>query len=159
MKKILDNLEKFILVILALLFATMTIALFYQIIMRFVFQSANVWSEELTRFAFIWMSMLGVAVATRRSKNMDVDFIVNLMPKIMKLINSIFTKALIIGFLFVLIFYGIELVTITFKQLSPGMRLPMAYMYLSVPVGGILMLIFTIENIINDIKNRKIKES
>ena len=127
--------------------------------MRFVFQSANVWSEELTRFAFIWMSMLGVAVATRRSKNMDVDFIVNLMPKIMKLINSIFTKALIIGFLFVLIFYGIELVTITFKQLSPGMRLPMAYMYLSVPVGGILMLIFTIENIINDIKNRKIKES
>ena len=90
MKKILDNLEKFILVILALLFATMTIALFYQIIMRFVFQSANVWSEELTRFAFIWMSMLGVAVATRRSKNMDVDFIVNLMPKIMKLINSIF---------------------------------------------------------------------
>lgn len=158
MKIVLDKLEKIILVILAILFAVMVIALFYQIVMRFLFQSANSWSEELTRYSFIWMSMLGSAVATRRSRNMDVDFIVNRMPKTMKMINSIVTKGLIVAFLVVIIVYGASLVSITFKQLSPGLRLPMAYMYASVPVGGFLMLVYTIEIIINDIKSRKTKE-
>lgn len=158
MKNILDKLEKIILGILAILFAVMVIALFYQIIMRFIFKSANTWSEELTRYSFIWMSMLGSSLATRRSRNMDVDFIVNLMPKTLKKINSVFTKTLIIAFILVIIVYGFNLVSITFKQLSPGLRLPMAYMYASIPVGGILMLIFTLEIIVNDLKNSKVKE-
>ena len=49
--------------------------------------------------------MLGASIATRRSKNMDVDFIVNLMPKTLKIINSIFTKSLIIAFLLVVVIY------------------------------------------------------
>lgn len=158
MKKVLDKLETFILGILAILFSIMVLALFYQIIMRFVFHSANSWSEELTRYSFIWMSMLGSAIATRRSRNMDVDFLVNLMPRPVKKINTFVTRGLIIAFLTVLIVYGFNLVNITFKQLSPGLRLPMAYMYASVPIGGILMLLFTIEIIINDISNNKIKE-
>lgn len=158
MKTVLDKLEKFILGILALLFATMVIALFYQIVMRFIFQSANTWSEELTRYSFIWMSMLGSAIATRRSRNMDVDFLVNKMPKMMKIVNSFITKGLIIAFLLVIVIYGISLVSMTYKQLSPGLRVPMAYMYASVPTGGILMLLFTVEIIINNIKNSKVKE-
>lgn len=158
MKKVLDKLEKIILGILAILFAVMVIAFFYQIILRFLFERGNPWSEELTRYAFIWLSMLGSAVATRRSRNMDVDFIVKRMPKTMQIINSLFTKGLIIAFLMVIIVYGFSLVSITFKQLSPGLRVPMAYMYAAVPVGGLLMLLFTLEIIINDMKNRKAKE-
>lgn len=158
MKIVLDKLEKIILWILAILFTVMVIAFFYQIVLRFIFESGNPWAEELTRYTLIWMSMLGSAVATRRGRNMDVDFVVKRMPKTMKTINSIITKALIIGFLLVIIIYGINLVSITFKQLSSGLRIPMAYMYASVPVGGFLMLLFTIEVIINDIKSRNIKE-
>ncbi|MDF2615728.1 MAG: transporter small permease [Sedimentibacter sp.] len=157
MKLILDKLEKIILWLLALLFAVMVISLFYQIVMRFLFESANSWSEELTRYSFIWMTMLGSSIATRRSRNMDVDFIVNRMPKPLKNVNTVFTKGLIIAFLLVITVYGISLVGITFKQLSAGLRVPMAYIYAAVPTGGILMLIFTIEVIINDIKS-KVKE-
>jgi len=158
MKLILNSLEKIILGILAFLFAVMVIALFYQIIMRFLFQSANAWSEELTRYSFIWMSMLGSAVATRRSRNMDVDFIVNRMPKPLKNVNTVITKGLIIAFLLVIIVYGASLVGMTHKQLSAGLQIPMSYVYASVPVGGLLILIYTIEVIIDDIKNSKVKE-
>ena len=158
MKIVLDKLEKIILGILAILFAVMVIAFFYQIVLRFLFESGNSWAEELTRYAFIWMSMLGSSVATRRSRNMDVDFVVKRLPKTIKIINSIITKGLIIAFLMVIIIYGFSLVSITFKQLSPGLRVPMAYMYAAIPVGGFLMLLFTIEIIINDIKNKNIKE-
>ncbi|HBD64162.1 MAG TPA: hypothetical protein DC038_06965 [Clostridiales bacterium] len=158
MKLIFDKLEKFILYILAALFAVMVISLFYQIIMRFIFQSANAWSEELTRYAFIWMSMLGSSVATRRSRNMDVDFIVNRMPKNLKIINKFVTRGLIIAFLLVLIVYGTNLVGITHKQLSAGIRIPMSYVYASVPVGAILILLFTVEIIADEIKSRRVKE-
>jgi C4-dicarboxylate transporter DctQ subunit len=158
MKLILDKIEKIILAILAALFAVMVVALFFQIVMRFIFQNANTWSEELTRYSFVWLSMLGASVATRRSKNMDVDFLVKKMPKGLRIVNTVFTRTLIIAFLLVIIVYGLSLVTITFKQLSPGLRIPMAYMYGAVPAGGILMLLFTIENIIRDIKNSKVKE-
>ena len=158
MKLILNKIEKIILGILAVLFAVMVISLFYQIVMRFVFESANSWSEELTRYSFIWLSMLGSSIATRRSRNMDVDFLVNKMPKTLKSINTVVTKGLIIAFILVIVVYGISLVEMTYKQLSPGLRIPMAYMYAAIPTGGILMLIFTFELIINDIKNSKIKE-
>ncbi|HBV68615.1 MAG TPA: hypothetical protein DEF04_10850 [Clostridiales bacterium] len=158
MKLIFDKLEKFILYILAALFAVMVVSLFYQIIMRFIFQSANAWSEELTRYSFIWMSMLGSSVATRRSRNMDVDFLVNLMPRKLKIINNFFTKGLIIAFLLVLIVYGTSLVGITHKQLSAGIRIPMSYVYASIPLGGILILLFTVEIIIDEIRSRKVKE-
>ena len=158
MKLILDKVEKVLLGILALLFAVMVIALFFQIVMRFVFKNANTWSEELTRYSFVWLSMLGASVATRRSKNMDVDFLVKKMPRTLRIVNTIFTKSLIIAFLLVITIYGVSLVGITFKQLSPGLRIPMAYMYGAVPAGGALMLMFTIENIIRDIKNSKVKE-
>lgn len=158
MKTILDKIEKFSLFILAFLFAVMVLALFYQIVARFVFQSANAWSEELTRYSFIWMSMLGSAIATRRSRNMDVDFIVKRMPKTLQNINNIVTKALIIAFILVLIVYGSALVGMTHKQLSAGLQIPMSYVYASVPVGGLLILIYTIEIIIEDLKSNKIKE-
>lgn len=157
MKLILDKTEKIILVILAILFATMVISLFYQIIMRFVFENANSWSEELTRYSFIWMTMLGSSLATRRNRNMNVDFVVNKMPEPLRKINNVLTKTLILAFIMVIIIYGIGLVGMTHKQMSPGLKLPMSYMYSAIPTGGILMLIFTIENIINDFKN-KVKE-
>ncbi|NLJ58548.1 MAG: TRAP transporter small permease [Tissierellia bacterium] len=158
MKLVLDKLEKTVLAIVAFLFAVMVLALFYQIIMRFVFERANVWSEELTRYSFIWMSMLGSSVATRRSKNMDVDFFVNLMPRKLQKVNSIFTTVLIILFLLVIIIFGVSLVIMTHKQLSAGMQIPMSYMYASVPTGGLLILIFTIETIIDDLKSNNVEE-
>lgn len=158
MKLIFDKLEKFILYILAILFAVMVSSLFYQIVMRFIFQSANAWSEEVTRYSFIWMSMLGSSVATRRSRNMDVDFIVNRMPEGLKLINKFVTRGLVIAFLLVLVVYGTSLVGMTHKQLSAGIRVPMSYIYASVPLGGILILLFTFEIIIDEIKGRKERE-
>lgn len=158
MKLILDKLEKIILGVLAILFSVMVISLFYQIIMRFILKSANAWSEELTRYSFIWLSMLGSAVATRRSRNMDVDFLVRRMPKLLRNINTVITKGLIIAFLMVIIVYGTVLVGMTHKQLSAGLQIPMSYIYASVPVGGLLILIFTIEVIIDDIINSKVKE-
>lgn len=159
MKLILDKVEKVTMAILAVLYVVMVISLFNQIVLRFIFKSPNVWGEELTRYSFIWLSILGASIAVRRSRNMTVDYFVNLMPKTLQRINLVGTGILIIVFTLVLIVYGIYLTGITYKQSSAAMRVPMSYVYAAVPVGGILMLIFTIEIIINQFKDNKVKES
>ncbi|HHV46838.1 MAG TPA: TRAP transporter small permease [Tissierellia bacterium] len=154
-KLILNKLEKLILLLIAILFTIMVVSLFLQIILRFIFKSANTWSEELTRYTFAWMVMLGSSVALRRSRHMNVDYFIRRIPENVGKINFIIINLLIIVFLLAIIIHGIELVSLTHKQLSPGMRIPMSYAYLAMPVGGILMLLFTIELFFTNLRNKK----
>lgn len=154
-KLIFNKIENIILLILAIIFAIMVTSLFSQVVLRYIFKSATPWAEELTRYAFIWMSMLGAAVAARRGRHMNVDYFVNIMPKSIRIIIIFLANILVIAFLIVATKYGIDLVIMTHKQLSSGMRIPMSYVYLSMPIGSILMILFMIESFL--IK-RNIKE-
>jgi TRAP-type C4-dicarboxylate transport system permease small subunit len=155
---LLNNLEKLILILLGILFAVMVTSLFYQIILRYFFHKANTWTEELTRYSFVWLVLLGSSVATRRGKQMNVDFVVNLMPKKLAKVNYVFTNLLINALFLVIMVYGFQLVSITHKQLSAGMQIPMSYIYLALPVGGSLMFLFTIESYFDKFKQNKERE-
>lgn len=153
-KKLFDKIEKGIMIALSIMFLVMVVAIFLQVIMRYVFNDANAWSEELARYTFVWLTLLGGAVAVRKGTHMKVDYFINLMPK--KLVNvfNVFTNAVLILFFLVIIKYGFDLVAITFKQKSAGLGIPMAFPYLALPVGAILMLMFTIESyFVKDINN------
>jgi TRAP-type C4-dicarboxylate transport system permease small subunit len=153
-----DKLEKLILFLLSIIFPVMVVSIFLQIVMRYVFHSANSWAEELTRYALAWLTMLGASVAVRRGRHMNVDYFINKLPKPIFKVNTFITNILILAFFIVLIKYGFDLVSITHKQLSAAMSMPMSYAYLSIPSGGILMLLFTIESFLINRFNGKPKE-
>lgn len=144
--KLFDKLEKGIMVALSIMFAVMVAAIFLQVIMRYVFNDANAWSEELARYTFVWLTLLGSSVAVRKCTHMRVDYFINMMPKKLVTLLNIITNAALIVFFLVIIKYGFDLVVITFKQKSAGLGIPMAFPYLALPVGSILMLMFTIES-------------
>jgi len=158
-QSLLDRVEKGILFALSIIFFVMVASIFSQIVMRFIFHNANSWSEELTRYTFVWLTLLGASVAVRRGRHMKVDFFIDMIPKNIAKAFKILTNILILGFFLVVIKYGIDLVGITYKQLSAGLEIPMAYAYLAIPVGGIFMLIFTIESyFIKDTNNNSVEE-
>lgn len=152
---IMDKIEKGLLFFLSTAFAVMTVSIFYQILLRYIFKSANVWSEELTRYLFIWLTMVGSAVAYRKGRHMGVDYFVGLMSKKVKSINYVLSNVLVLSFLGTVFFYGIKLVTATHKQLSSGMRIPMSYIYLSIPVGCFFTLLFAFESYIGLIAKKR----
>lgn len=143
---VMDKIEKVLVYFLSATFAIMAASLFYQIIMRYIFKNANVWTEELTRYLFIWLTMIGSAVAYRNGRHMDVDYFVGLMSKKIKSINFVVCNALLLSFLGTVFYQGIKLVGVTHKQLSSGMRIPMSYIYLAIPVGCFLTLLFAFES-------------
>ena len=77
---------------------------------------------------------------------MNMDYFVNLLPQNIGKITNIVAHILIIFFLAVVTYYGIGLVIMTHKQLSSGMRIPMSYVYLSIPIGSMFMIMFIVES-------------
>jgi TRAP-type C4-dicarboxylate transport system permease small subunit len=61
---------------------------------------------------------------------------------------EIVLQALSIAFFGLLVIHGIPLVERTMRQLSSAIRIPMGYIYMSIPVGSALILLFAIERLI-----------
>jgi len=124
----------------SLVFAVFVVVLM-QVVMRYVFQRPNPWTEELSRFGFIWVSMLGAALAVELKSHFVFDQLVKMLgPKLGKLMrigSTAFVATLALG----LVVVGLQLVALAAGQRSPALDLPIGWIYASVPVAGTLMLL------------------
>lgn len=141
----LDQLDKLLLVILAVLSAAMILVILYQVVLRYCFSAANVWAEELARFMFVWVTMLGASVAIRRNVHLRVDLVVDFLKPRPRFILQIITYTMILLFLIYLCRLGVDLMSRTMINKSAGLRIPMAYPYAAIPLGGALMILSCVE--------------
>ena len=138
--------------------AMITIVGSYQVFTRYVLNNASSWSEEFIRFMFIWLSMVASAMGLGRNAHVGVDFFINLCPKSMQTTAEWFTRVVIVIFGAVLTYLGYILMVSTTKQVSPAMGIPMSWVYLAMPVGGVLTCVYGIDNIIRAVKEMRKEE-
>ena len=112
-----------------------------QVLMRYLFGWPNPWSEELSRFCFIWLSMLGAALAVERKSHFGFDQAVRKLPPEQHRWARRFATAAVAAVSALLIVSGLALVHLAAAQHSPALDVPMSWVYASVPVSGFLMLI------------------
>jgi TRAP-type C4-dicarboxylate transport system permease small subunit len=141
----LDKVDKVLFVVLASLGAAMTLIMMYQIILRYVFNSSSLWSEELTRYMFAWLVLLAAGVADRKNTHLKIDFLVDAMPLRARLIMEIASYILVLGFLLYLFSLSIQLVSHTTENISTGLLIPMAIPYFCVTIGSFLMTLSCVE--------------
>jgi TRAP-type C4-dicarboxylate transport system permease small subunit len=154
--KFLSIVEKIICYIIAIMMFIMMIVMCYQVMLRYVFANSNIWSEELTRFLFVWVSLLGSFVAIRRNSHLKVEFFVNLLKGNFKKYFTLITDIAVVLFLIYLIPLSYNLCLNTTNNLSAGLRVPMAVGYAAIPVGSVLMLLAMIEQVLIKISNKKV---
>lgn len=148
-KKIFDAVEKILSIIVSAIMAAITLVITYQVILRYIFHHSNVWAEEFARYGFIWVVMLGSAVASRKLQHLRIDVFVNQFgPKLKKAVELISYLVMEI-FLVSLFIYGIQIIQQSIGELSTGLQIPLSFMYSSVPVGAGLMFLFTLEILID----------
>lgn len=145
MNKIEEKIRKSILYVewtLASVFLSIVmLSVFLQVLARYVFHWSLPWPEELARYCFIWGSLLGAGIALETRKLHDIDIVFNLLPKIVQPFISFMINLLALGFLVILVRYGIELLSVTHQQMSSALVIRMSYVYGAVPFAGSLMLI------------------
>ncbi|MGI5948809.1 TRAP transporter small permease [Peptoniphilus sp.] len=131
------------------------IIVFTQVIMRYFFNSSLSWSEELSRYIFIWQVWLGTSIAFVDDQHINVDLIYQLVKskKGHKILDTIrYTVWLIFNLYLVKI--GFELIASMSARnaLSSGMRIPLAYVYVVLPISAILLSIRIIDKLIDIFK-------
>ncbi len=149
-KKILDVLEKILTVLIAIVFAVMLVSIVILVVMRYVFNHAPSWSEELARFGFLYLVFFTCPIAIRRGSHLQVDFISSKYPPKLHHIVSILSNLVGMGVM-AFLFYQAGKLAMEVTTISGAMQLPYRYLYGIMPVGCFLMVLFSIEIIFNDI--------
>ena len=112
---------------------------------------AWIWTEEMARFLFIWMVMLGAMIGVREGTHFEVDVWPDLKPRAnaaLGLVSMIFV--LITAMIFV--WYGIKFVQFGWNQTSELADLPMTYIFIAWPLTGATWLLFGIPRLLADIR-------
>jgi len=109
------------------------------------------WSEELACFLLIWVSLLGGAVAFGTKSHLGVDFFVGKLDPAAQKVMAMVVHCIVLFFaIAIFIWGGSQVVASSFQmeQISPALHLKMGYVYLVLPLAGIFMTIFTLENLV-----------
>ncbi len=112
-----------------------------QVLMRYLFAYPNPWSEEVSRYCFIWLSLLGASLAVEHRAHFRFDQVTGkLAPHTRRAVEAS-ARAVVLIFALLLIGTGIALMDLTMGERSPALNLPVALVYAAAPVSGILMVI------------------
>ena len=147
-----DKLEEYVLCA-SLVFTTLVV--FAQVIMRSIFNSSLTWSEELTRYIFIWQIWLGVSIAQRDKAHIKVELFNSFVKnEKVRAVVDIFATLILIAFNIFLVAKGSELVQQMIQRgnVSGAMRLPMYYVYAALPVSSFILTLRLLGQLVEDCK-------
>ncbi|MTH79073.1 TRAP transporter small permease [Paracoccus aestuariivivens] len=130
------------------LLAGLVLVLAWQVFSRYAMNAPSSYSEEVLRYGVIWMSLLGAAYATGKGSHMSVDLLRDRLSLRGRLrLDGLISVAFVLFAGIVLIWGGMRGVSIAHAQTSAVMRIPMSWVYLSLPVSGALMVLYSLLNL------------
>ncbi len=147
-----ENFEETILVILLIL---MTVIMGVQVCARYIFGYSLTWSEEVTRYLFIWSSFLSLSYCIKKGISIKLEQVVMLIPKKQQSIVRLLSYSIeLIFFIYMIPFaYSYLLATIESGQVSPAVGVPMYVVQVAPLICFILASIRVIQRIIIEFNN------
>lgn len=103
-------------IVTALLFIVMVVFVFLQIISRGIFGSSFAWTEEIARYAMIWITFLGAAIAFQYKAHIGIDYFVRKLPQLPDKIVGLFAALMSAVFFLVLAYQGWNLMDASSAQ-------------------------------------------
>lgn len=121
-----ENLEEMIMVILLIV---MIVIMGIQVFSRYILQMSLSWSEEITRYVFVWSAFMSVSLCTKKCISIKIDQCIKMFPKrgeaLFKLINIVISLMFFL-YLIPYAFYYLQTTTVS-GQVSPACGIPMYY--------------------------------
>ena len=158
MKSIINIFNKCLEAICVLIFAFIVVVGSYQIITRYVFNSPSTKSEELLTYSFTWLALLAAALVFGKKDHMRMSFIADKFKGRKAVIMSIVSEFLVMFFsALVLVYGGASITKLTATQITASLGVNMSYIYMILPICGVIIVIYSLLNIAEYIG--KLKES
>ena len=137
--------HRLLLPIIFVLAALMFLAVFAQVIFRYVLAAPLPWSEELARYLMIWVACLAASEAYRQKSHVGVNLLSDLLPtNFRRWLHQIVHLAVLI-LMIVIIYQGFILSWLLLDQKSPALEISMTWPYMAVPVGASFIALHSIK--------------
>ncbi len=124
------------------MFIGMVVLSILQVFCRYVLKISLSFTEELARFLFIWVTFLGSAMALKRHQHVRMELLLERLPAGLARAVRLISSCLSVVIYVIMIGSGIVVISKTMQQTSAALNLPMGIVYASVPVCGLLMILF-----------------
>ncbi len=135
----------------------MSVVIVVQVLCRTFLGFSIFWSEEFARYCLIWITFVGTSMAIRKAELAVFDLVLESTPIKWKWIYRLILDGLVLTFICIAIYFGFKqtFAPSALAQVSPALRSPMWVVYLSVPVGFIMMFIHIMNSMVQTVMNRK----
>ena len=130
----------------------MVLNVLWQVASRFLLGAPSSFTDELARYLLIWIGILGAAYVSGQNLHVAIDVLPKrFSEKTQKRLKSIVTWLIILFSLCALVIGGARLVYITYvlDQNSPALQVPLALVYLVIPISGVLIIYYKLSDILN----------
>jgi TRAP-type transport system small permease protein len=134
-----DAIDKLCRVLIGVSMLVVVGMVFGQVFMRYVMGSFIPWAEELSRYAFVWLVFLGSATAFYVRSHLSINILSEMISDRARTVLDLVLCLLVLIFIAFFVYYSYHLTLRTMTQTSPSLRIPMGYVYMSMPIAGVLI--------------------
>lgn len=145
------HLDKWVANFLIVLMGLMVLNVTWQVVSRYVFQSPSSFTDELSRYMLIWVGMLGAAYVAGKHEHLAIDILLTKLSGKAQDYLMILIHACILTFALVVMFIGgsnLVYLTLILEQKSATLQIPMAVIYVIIPISGLLVIYYQIVSIL-----------
>lgn len=133
--------------LLVVLMAAMVVTVTWQVATRYLLGQPSSYTEELATYLLIWISLLGAVYALRVKAHLGVDLLTRKLEGRRRKAVEYAAYLVIIAFAVIVLIYGgsrLVYVTLRLNQISAALQVPMGYVYLVLPLSGLLLVFYAL---------------
>jgi len=131
----------------AILLICITLVVTLQIVCRYILQELPPWSEELSRYLFIWANFVGAGVALARSSHVSIDSLVARLPDSVRRKLETVVIILVTTFALFMVYQGVVIAVAMKGSYSITMHFSMAWVFAALPAAGLIFVLYQLQKI------------
>jgi TRAP-type C4-dicarboxylate transport system permease small subunit len=124
-------------------------------LLRYVLDSPLIWGEEISRYAMVWGTAIGVALAYRAAQHIAITLMVDALPRRVRFASRLLAHLLALATAVVLADSGRALVATLGRMEAPSSRLAMTWAYAAIPVGAVLLAVEALRALAADLRRAR----
>lgn len=153
LKKISSFSNHFLNIAIAVSLAAMSLSVLLNVILRYVFNSGLTWSEEVSRYFFVWLVFLGAVSALKDKMHLGVDLVVKALPQRMQKVVFVISNGIVLYILWLVVDGSWKMSVLNMNSTGPATGMPLSYLYGIGVVSGIWMMILVASSVFKVLKN------
>ena len=154
MRIVLEGYYRLLKGLITVLMAALIVPVTMQILSRYTGVIPRyIWTEEIARFCFVWIILIGAMIAVRDGTHFDVDVLPHSANPTVEFASKLFANLAILLMALSFIWWGRDFFVLGSRQRSEIFGLPMWMIYVAWPIAGVTWTVFVIERIWNDLRD------